>query len=60
MNAFLTSRKTLDLDVAGDRATAEALLRALEEVALAPVAQLEGRHLEADDFESHAGRRRHS
>ena len=51
VNAFLTSRKTLDLDVAGDRATAEALLRALEEVALTPVAQLEGRHLEADDFD---------
>ena len=35
----------------GDRATSEALLRALEEVALTPVAQLEGRHLEADDFD---------
>ena len=51
VNAFLTSRKTLGLDVAGDRATAEALLRALPEVALAPVAQLEGRRLEADDFD---------
>ena len=51
VNAFLTSRKTLGLDVAGDRATSEALLRALEEVALTPVAQLEGRHLEAEDFD---------
>ena len=51
VNAFLTSRKTLGLDVAGDRATAEALLRALPEVALAPVAQLEGRRLEAEDFD---------
>ena len=51
VSAFLTSRKTLGLDVAGDRATAEALLRALPEVALAPVAQLEGRRLEADDFD---------
>ena len=51
VNAFLTSRGTLGLDVAGDRATAEALLRALAEVALAPVAQLEGRRLEADDFD---------
>ena len=51
VNAFLTSRKTLGLDVAGDRATAEALLRALPEVALAPVAQLAGRRLEADDFD---------
>ena len=51
VNAFLTSRKTLGLDVAADRATSEALLRALEEVALTPVAQLEGRHLEAEDFD---------
>ncbi len=51
VNAFLTSRKTLGLDVAGDRATAEALLRALGEVALTPVAQLEGRRLGADDFD---------
>lgn len=51
VNAFLTSRKTLGLDVAGDRATADALQRALAEVALAPVAQLAGRHLEADDFD---------
>ena len=51
VNAFLTSRKALGLDVAGDRATAEALLRALAEVALAPVAQLEGRRLEAEDFD---------
>ena len=51
VNAFLTSPKTLGLDVAGDRATAEALLRALPEVALAPVAQLEGRRLEAEDFD---------
>ena len=51
VNAFLTSRKTLCLDVAADRATSEALLRALEEVALTPVAQLQGRHLEAEDFD---------
>ena len=51
VNAFLTSRKALHLDVAGDRATAEALSRALEEVALTPVAQLKGRHLEAEDFD---------
>ena len=51
VNAFLTSRKTLGLDVAGDRATAEALQRALPELALTPVAQLEGRHLEAEDFD---------
>ena len=51
VNAFLTSRKTLGLDLAADRATSEALLRALEEVALTPVAQLEGRRLEAEDFD---------
>jgi len=51
VNAFLTSRKTLGLDVAGDRATSEALLRALEEVALTPVTQLQGRRLEAEDFD---------
>ncbi len=51
VNAFLTSRRALGLDVAGDRATAEALLRALPEVALAPVSQLAGRRLEADDFD---------
>ncbi len=51
VNAFLTSRKALGLDVAGDRATADALLRALPEVALTPVAQLRGRRLEADDFD---------
>ena len=51
VNAFLTSRRTVDLDLAGDRATADALQRALPEVALAPVAQLAGRHLAADDFD---------
>ena len=51
VNAFLTSPKALGLDVAGDRATSEALLRALAEVALTPVAQLEGHRLEADDFD---------
>ena len=51
VNAFLASRKALGLDVAADRATAEALSRALEEVALTPVAQLKARHLEAEDFD---------
>lgn len=49
--AFLTSRDALALDIARDRATAEALLRALREVALTPLAQLAGRHLQADDFD---------
>ena len=51
VNAFLASPKTLGLDVAGDRATAAALSRALAEVATTPVAQLAGRRLEADDFD---------
>ena len=51
VNAYLTSRSTLDLDIAGDRATREALLRALPEVVLSPMKQLAGRHLAADDFD---------
>ena len=51
VSAFLTSPKTLGLDVAGGRAAAEALSRALPEVARTPVAQLAGRRLEADDFD---------
>ncbi len=50
--AFLTSNKTLNLDISRDTATTEALLRALPEVALTPVAQLAGRRLAASDFDS--------
>ena len=49
--AFLTSSKTLGLDIAKDRATGEALLRALPEVALTPVSRLRGRQFQADDFD---------
>jgi hypothetical protein len=50
--AFLASQRGLGLDIARDRATTEALLRALPEVALTPVAQLAaGRQLQADDFD---------
>lgn len=51
LNAFLTSRRVLGLDIAGDRATREALQRALPEVAVTPLASLRGRHLQADDFD---------
>jgi hypothetical protein len=51
VNAFLSSKKTLGLDIAGDKATAEALLRALPEVAMTPLTQLGGRRLEAEDFD---------
>lgn len=48
---FLTSPRAAGLDIARDHATTDALLRALPEVALTPVAQLAGRRLEADDFD---------
>jgi hypothetical protein len=51
VSAFLTSPKTLALEIARDHATADALLRALPEVALTPVEQLAGKRLEADDFD---------
>lgn len=51
VTAFLTSPKALGLDIARDRAAMDALLRALPEVALTPVVQLAGRHLQADDFD---------
>jgi len=52
---FLTSPRTsprpLGLDIARDHATSDALLRALPEVAVTPLGQLAGRHLQADDFD---------
>lgn len=51
VTTFLMSSKALGLDIARDRATTEALLRALPEVAVTPLAQLIGRPLDADDFD---------
>lgn len=51
VSAFLTSSQGLGLDLAKDDATREALLRALPEVAMTPIAQLRGRRLEAEDFD---------
>ncbi len=51
VSAFLTSPRTLGLDIAGDHATSEALHRALRELALVPISQLSGRRFEADDFD---------
>lgn len=51
VTAFLTSTRTLGLEIARDSAAVEALLRALPEVAITPVAQLSGRRLQADDFD---------
>ena len=51
VTTFLTSPKALGLDIARDHATTDALLRALPEVGLTPVAQLAGGRLQADDFD---------
>ncbi len=51
VRAFLTSPRALGLDVARDQATTEALLRALPELAVVPLSQLEGRRLQASDFD---------
>lgn len=48
---FLTSPKAIGLDIARDRVTTEALLRAFREVALAPISQLTEKRLQADDFD---------
>ncbi len=49
--AFLTSPQGLALQVARDRETTQAMLRAMEELAQAPLAGLRGRSLEAEDFD---------
>jgi len=51
VRAFLTSPRGLGLDVAKDQGTRAALLRALREVAEVPIAQFQGRRLEAGDFD---------
>jgi hypothetical protein len=49
--AFLTSNKAIALDVAGDNTTATSMLGALSEVLATPTTSLEGRRLEAVDFD---------
>ena len=52
VEAFLASRDGgLGLDVANDAATRDAMHRALPEIAAAPVQALQGRRLEAEDFD---------
>ena len=51
VTSFLTSTKTLGLDIARNSRTIEAMFRALPEVVLTPIAQLAVRRLEADDFD---------
>lgn len=52
VNAFLSSKKGgLGLEVGQDKASQEAMLRALDALMDTPVEQLAGKHLEAADFD---------
>jgi hypothetical protein len=51
VSAFLTSPHALGLDVARDRATADALARALPQLARTPLDGLRGSRLDAGDFD---------
>ena len=51
VEAFLTSIDTLDLDMATDVRTKEAMMRALPLLATEPIGALFGRRLEAEDFD---------
>jgi hypothetical protein len=51
VRAFLVSEDGLDLDVAADRRTEEAMLRALPLLAELDLSPLRGRRLDADDFD---------
>lgn len=51
VEAFLTSIDTLDLDMATDARTKEAMMRALPLLATEPIGALYGRRLEAEDFD---------
>lgn len=51
VEAFLTSIDTLDLDIATDQRTKEAMMRALPLLANEPIGALYGRRLEAEDFD---------
>lgn len=51
VEAFLTSMDTLNLDIATDLRTKEAMMRALPLLATEPIAALQGRRLEAEDFD---------
>ncbi|WP_200237556.1 BREX-1 system phosphatase PglZ type B [Lamprobacter modestohalophilus] len=53
VNAFLSSsRGLLKLDISGDQATQAAMHRALDVVLDTPIADLQGRRLEASDFDA--------
>lgn len=52
LQAFLASGDALGLDVAADQATKVAMARGLTELAAHPIANLQGTHLEASDFDA--------
>lgn len=51
VEAFLTSDDSIALDIARDRRTRDAMLRALPLLAQEPIASLRGQRLDADDFD---------
>ncbi|MCL6447258.1 MAG: BREX-1 system phosphatase PglZ type B [Armatimonadetes bacterium] len=51
VEAFLVSEDGLGLDVAKDRETRQAMLRALSQLAVTPISRLRGKRLEAEDFD---------
>ncbi len=51
VEAFLVSEDGLGLDIARDKRTRSAMLWALSQLAITPVSQLQGRRLEAEDFD---------
>ena len=51
VTAFMTSQQGLNLNLARDQATVDALMRSLPELAETPLAQLHGKRLEAEDFD---------
>jgi len=51
VEAFLVSEEGLGLDLSRDRQTRQAMLGALEHLAITPLARLVGKKLEAEDFD---------
>ncbi|RFF27205.1 MULTISPECIES: BREX-1 system phosphatase PglZ type B [unclassified Wenzhouxiangella] len=51
VTAFLSSSRTLDLELGRHETTRQALLRALPELAVTSISSLKGRRLTADDFD---------
>jgi len=51
VEAFLVSEDGLGLDVAKDKQTRRAMLRALPQLAITPISRLRGKRLESEDFD---------